>query len=488
MRTAGQPLAHGGRLDAGRMPAGESEHDRRITAREGSVSGAWRPNSSASTHEIGLILANLPIFPGLEPFDARADAPDSSIGGFSRRTAAEVATDPLPPPARRRHAEGKRDGGRSRPALRLLRLLLFAVKYNIQQQTTQSRKEPFMASEAIITEELICKAAEQLAAEGMRPTNETVRELLAKWTSTKGGSYATIGPVLRAWKARRKAAESAEPVREAAPQVVLDKVQGWASDMWGVALELANGRLASERESLERVRQELEAETAEALALAEKREDERDEARRQAAELTDQLASLQADVAAQTERAAAGEARAAELEKRANEVHDDLKAERARRDEAEAARRTVEAELSTQRADVARLSQQAADLERELAQVRGELARVQEQGAAELAAARKEHAEGAAAQRAQHDAEVGRLKDAHQQALHDQKQRSVEVIGKLETSKQRMEAELDEARKEARDAAAQLGRVTGELDALRSQVASQEATIRGFTTKKADKT
>ena len=102
-----------------------------------------------------------------------------------------------------------------------------------------------------------------------------------------------------------------------------DKVQGWASDMWGVALELANGRLASERESLERVRQELEAETAEALALAEKREDERDEARRQAAELTDQLASLQVDVAAQTERAAAGEARAAELEKRANEVHDD---------------------------------------------------------------------------------------------------------------------------------------------------------------------
>lgn len=115
------------------MPAGESEHDRRITAREGSVSGAWQPNSSASTHEIGLILANLPIFPGLEPFETRADAPDSSIGGFSKRTVAEVATDLLPPPARRRPAEGKRDGGRSRPALRLLRSLLFAVKYNNKQ-------------------------------------------------------------------------------------------------------------------------------------------------------------------------------------------------------------------------------------------------------------------------------------------------------------------------------------------------------------------
>lgn len=353
-----------------------------------------------------------------------------------------------------------------------------------------------MASEAIITEELICKAAEQLAAEGMRPTNETVRELLAKWTNTKGGSYATIGPVLRAWKARRKAAESAEPMREAAPQVVLDKVQGWAADMWGAALELANGRLASERESLERVRQELEAETAEALALAEKREDERDEARRQAGELTEQLVGLQADVAAQTERAAAGEARAVELEKRAHEVHDDLKAERARRDEAEQARRSVEAELSDQRAVAARVTQQAADLERELAQARADLTSAQEHASAELAAVRndlaalrKEHAEALAAQRVQHDAELGRLKETHQQAMHDQKQRSVEVIGKLETSKQRMEAELDEARKAARDASAQLGRVSGELDALRSQVASQEAIIRGFTagSKQADK-
>lgn len=57
------------------------------------------------------------------------------------------------------------------------------------------------------------------------------------------------------------------------------------------------------------------------------------------------------------------------------------------------------------------------------------------------------------------------------------------------TGKDKMEAELDEARKAAREASAQLGRVSGELDALRSQVASQEATIRGFTAqaKKADK-
>ncbi len=296
-----------------------------------------------------------------------------------------------------------------------------------------------MASEAIITEELLCKAADQLAADGIRPTNETVRELLAKWTNTKGGSYATIGPVLRAWKARRKASESSDPVREAAPQVVVDKVQGWAAEMWRVALELANGRLASERESLERVRQELEVETAEALALAEKREDERDEARRQAGELIAQLDGAQVSIATQTQRAAAAEARATELEKRTHEVHDDLKA------------------------------------------ARSAAASAQEQARSDLIDLRKEHSAALTVQRTQHEAELSRIKETHQQVIHDQKQRSVDVIGKMESSKQRMESELDEARKAARDAVAQLARVSGELDALRSQVASQEVTIRGFT-------
>ena len=194
-------------------------------------------------------------------------------------------------------------------------------------------------------------------------------------------------------------------------------------------------------------------------------------------------------MAAQTERAAAGEARAAELEKRANEVHDDLKAERARRDEAEAARRTVEAELSTPargRGPTLPSKRQTWSASWPKFAVNLRECRIKERPSWRRRG--KSTPKGRLLNVPQHDAEVGRLKDAHQQALHDQKQRSVEVIGKLETSKQRMEAELDEARKEARDAAAQLGRVTGELDALRSQVASQEATIRGFTAKKADKT
>lgn len=174
-----------------------------------------------------------------------------------------------------------------------------------------------MASEAIITEELICKAAEQLALEGVNPTNETIRQRLAEQTGTKGGSYATIGPALRAWKARRRAAEASERAREPVPHELAEKAQAYLSAQWAQAVDLANGRLAAKRDSLERSRQEFEAETAEALALAEKREDERDEARRQAAEVSDRLQRTQEELSAAIGRASAAEAKVVELERRA---------------------------------------------------------------------------------------------------------------------------------------------------------------------------
>jgi hypothetical protein len=66
----------------------------------------------------------LPIFRGLEPFEARVDALDSSIGGFSRGGW---------PPTRFHHQldtgtpKASAMAADSRPALRLLRLLLFDV-------------------------------------------------------------------------------------------------------------------------------------------------------------------------------------------------------------------------------------------------------------------------------------------------------------------------------------------------------------------------
>ena len=64
--------------------------------------------------------------------------------------------------------------------------------------------------------------------------------------------------------------------------------------------------------------------------------------------------------------------------------------------------------------------------------------------------------------------------------LKGQKVRSVEVIGKLEKSKQALEGELMAIRKETRDLSTKLGMATGELEALRTQVAGQTDVIKGF--------
>ena len=73
-------------------------------------------------------------------------------------------------------------------------------------------------------------------------------------------------------------------------------------------------------------------------------------------------------------------------------------------------------------------------------------------------------------------AEAARLAEQ----LKEQKARSVEVIGKLEKGKQTLEADLTTSRKEAKEASTKLGRAEGELEALRTQVASQGEMLKTF--------
>ena len=47
-----------------------------------------------------------------------------------------------------------------------------------------------------VTKEQILAAADQIAAEGQRPTLEAIRQIT-------GGSYTTISPVLNEWKAKQ---------------------------------------------------------------------------------------------------------------------------------------------------------------------------------------------------------------------------------------------------------------------------------------------
>ncbi|KAG0319859.1 hypothetical protein BGZ97_001283 [Linnemannia gamsii] len=67
-----------------------------------------------------------------------------------------------------------------------------------------------------------------------------------------------------------------------------------------------------------------------------------------------------------------------------------------------------------------------------------------------------------------------------QEALREQKQRSAEVINKLERAKQKLEAECIQIRQEAREVAGKYERSLGELEALRGQIAKQDMLISNF--------
>jgi colicin import membrane protein len=112
-----------------------------------------------------------------------------------------------------------------------------------------------------VTKEQIFPPLDELAAGGQKPTLEAIRQ-------RTGGSYTTISPALNEWKARQ--ATAAAPLREPAPQAVADRLAELGADVWAVALDLANARLAVEREALEKARAELEADRNEATELADK--------------------------------------------------------------------------------------------------------------------------------------------------------------------------------------------------------------------------
>lgn len=174
-----------------------------------------------------------------------------------------------------------------------------------------------------ITRDQIFAAADEIDAAGQNATLAAVRKALG------GGSFTTISEGMTEWKARKAAKEM--PLREPAPTAVADRLSDLGAEIWSAALELANGRLAGEREALEVARQQLEADKAEAAELADQVTAELEVAKaallsataaEQAARSDSQ--SLRQQVADVTLRAATSEARASEIEKRANDLNAEL--------------------------------------------------------------------------------------------------------------------------------------------------------------------
>lgn len=174
-----------------------------------------------------------------------------------------------------------------------------------------------------ITRDQIFAVADEIDAAGQNATLAAVRKALG------GGSFTTISEGMTEWKARKAAKET--PLREPAPTAVADRLAELGSEIWSHALELANGRLATEREALEAARQQLEADKAEAAELADQVTAELEVAKAAllSANTAAQAARSECDtlrqaLADQKSRAATSEARANEIERRANDLNAEL--------------------------------------------------------------------------------------------------------------------------------------------------------------------
>lgn len=174
-----------------------------------------------------------------------------------------------------------------------------------------------------ITKEQIFTVADELDAAGQNATLAAVRKALG------GGSFTTISEAMTEWKARK--AEKEAPIREAPPQTVTDLLSGLGAEVWSAALTLANGRLQSERASLEEARVQLEADKSEAAELADQVSAELDALKTERAGQEAEISKLQrmaeereAAKSSLTQNLASANARLDEVGKRADQLNAEL--------------------------------------------------------------------------------------------------------------------------------------------------------------------
>ena len=222
-----------------------------------------------------------------------------------------------------------------------------------------------------ITKEQIFAVADDLDAAGQNPTLANVRKQLG------AGSFTTISEAMNEWRARK--ASQAAPIREPAPASITEKLAELGGDLWAVALDMANNRLAAEREALEAVRQETEAARQEAAELADQLTVELDEAKGRIAALEAQKPPPRARPSATRELAAPARRRPRRARRRAAHGAGSRPpgsapgAQRARQGPGKAAASADQVEAL--RADLAAANSKATEVERRAGELRADLER-----------------------------------------------------------------------------------------------------------------
>lgn len=161
--------------------------------------------------------------------------------------------------------------------------IVFCIKIHTLNTIHTNTKEVKMA----ITTQDIHKAAQELQAEGIRPTQTNVRERLG------GGSFTTIAAALKEWRAEQDTTTQLAQV--VLPSDIAERTQVLTASIWEAAQDLANERLAKEREALEHKESLINAELDESNKIIETLESEQ-------AELTEQLDKINNDLSFEREQ------------------------------------------------------------------------------------------------------------------------------------------------------------------------------------------
>lgn len=174
-----------------------------------------------------------------------------------------------------------------------------------------------------ISKEDVFRVADEIDSSGQSPTLAAVRKALG------GGSFTTLSPPLNEWKAKKNAKEVT--LREPPPPSVSEQLTDLGHEIWSQALSLANGRLETERQSLEEARVQTEAARQEVAEMADQVSLELEGAKHAVTTLTSQQTALQGvidqlkdELAKASERAAQAETRVAEITHRVDDLHAQL--------------------------------------------------------------------------------------------------------------------------------------------------------------------
>lgn len=138
----------------------------------------------------------------------------------------------------------------------------------------------------IITTEQIHATADQLQAQGIKPSQRNVRNVLG------GGSFTTISEALRTWRAEQETV--AELAQVVLPQEIAERADTLVAQLWDTAQSIANDRLVKEREALEHTKALAQLEVDEMTAVVAILEQEQNATAKQVERLEAELREIKA--------------------------------------------------------------------------------------------------------------------------------------------------------------------------------------------------